>query len=119
MLEGLVLLEERVGKLHIEVEKKVQRLGERLYSWKVCHVDEGIEVVYKGVVHMVGNKVYRYFDSMEVYRVVLEGLVVEGCVWGISHILGLDIHIGEGLGKDLARCSMGKIPPPSNASPTP
>ena len=89
MLEGLVVLGARVGKLHNLMEKKVQRLGERLYSWKVCHVDEGIEVVYKGVVHMVGNKVYRHFDSMEVYRVVLEGLVVEGCVWVSLISLGL------------------------------
>ncbi|RYR09560.1 hypothetical protein Ahy_B05g077920 [Arachis hypogaea] len=55
----------------------------------MCHVGGDIEVVYKGMmVHMVGNKVYRHFDSMEAYGVVLEGLVVEGCVWGIFHILG-------------------------------
>ena len=79
MLEGLVLLGARVGKLHIEVEEKFQKLGERLYMWEVCLVGGDIEVVYKVLmVHMVGNKVYRHWNSMGVYRVVLEGLVVEG-----------------------------------------
>ncbi|XP_072077928.1 probable indole-3-pyruvate monooxygenase YUCCA11 [Arachis hypogaea] len=74
--------------------------------WEICHVGGDIEVVYKDVVvHMVGGKVYRHFGSIEVYGMVLEGLVVEGCVWGISHILGFDIHIGE----SLARCSMKEV----------
>ena len=106
MLEGLVLLGARVVKLHIEVEKEIQRLGERLCSWKVCHLSGDIEVVYKGVmVHNVGSKMCRDFDSMEVYGVVLESWVVGGYVWGILHIFGFGSHIGEGL----AHCSMREV----------
>ena len=114
--EGFDGLRPRVGKLHIGVKKKVHSLGEEWYMWGVTHVGRCFEVVCKNVVVSIG--------------VVLGNAVIAGYVGGmgyrhmvvevhnqseIHHILGLGMHIGDGL----VHCIIEEVAPSKIDAPIP